>query len=70
MDPQESRNLISAVGGDIAFARILGMDGSGGIAQRVNNWKRRGIPVAVCLEHYETINRLKAEAATPQRREA
>jgi hypothetical protein len=70
MDPTDTKNLIDAAGGDIAFARILGLEVRDGLAQRINNWKRRGMPAAVCLAHYDTINRLKAEALAPKRRRA
>lgn len=70
MTPTESRNLIASVGGDAAFARLLGLDEREGVTQRVNNWKRRGIPAAVVLAHYETFQRLMAEAkkASPPRK--
>lgn len=59
MTPDETVDLISAAGGDLEFARLLGIDQEPGVAQRVNNWKRRGIPSAVVLSHYETIQELK-----------
>jgi hypothetical protein len=60
MNPEETKDLIDAVGGDAAFARFLGID-EGGFAQRVNNWKRRGIPSAVVLEHYQKIQKLRQQ---------
>lgn len=59
MEPTETASLIAAAGGDAAFARLLGIDQQPGIAQRVNNWKRRGIPSAVLVSHYDTIRELR-----------
>lgn len=63
MTPSESSLLIEAAGGDSEFGRLLGIDGEDGWQQRVNNWKRRGIPAAVQLEHYDTIERLRQTTA-------
>lgn len=63
MTPDETIKLISFVGGDSEFARLLGIDKGAGYKQRVNNWKRRGIPAEVVLEHYETIKKIRAKAA-------
>lgn len=62
MDPKETSLIITAAGGDSAFARLLGLDQKPGYQQRVNNWKRRGIPPAIVLEHLEQIARLKKSA--------
>ena len=59
MDPTEAIRLITAAGGDMAFARLLGIEEGEGVAQRVNNWKRRGIPAAVVVEHYDALQRLR-----------
>lgn len=42
------RDLIRALGGQTAVARMLGLTLPGG-AQRVNHWLTRGIPAAVKL---------------------
>jgi hypothetical protein len=63
MDPAQTTRLIDAAGGDTAFGRLLGIDESPGFQQRVNNWKRRGIPAAVVLEHYEAIKRLEQQVS-------
>ena len=70
MDPSEARILIDSIGGDLAFARFLGLDEREGVAQRVNNWKRRGIPSSVVLAHYAAFKRLRAgmERAPSKRR--
>lgn len=59
MDKIETRELIEAAGGDRAFARLLGLDTAPGYQQRINNWKRRGMPAAVVLDHLETIQALR-----------
>jgi hypothetical protein len=64
MTADETSDLITAAGGDAAFARLLGIEEEEGVAQRVNNWKRRGIPSAVELEHYDTIQSLKRQLAS------
>ena len=58
MTPFDTSVLIAKAGGDVAFGRLLGIDKGDGWVQRVNNWKRRGIPSAVELEHHETIQQL------------
>lgn len=65
MTPDEAKTIISAAGGDTNFARLLGIDTEAGFAQRVNNWKRRGIPSDVVLAHLDVIRRLQA---TPRKR--
>lgn len=59
MSPNETSELIDKAGGSTAFGRLLGIDTVDGWQQRVNNWKRRGLPSAVELEHYDTIQRLR-----------
>ena len=63
MNTHESRKIIEAAGGDRAFARLLGLELRPGIQQRINNWKRRGIPAAVLLRHFDAIDRLRRPAA-------
>ena len=64
MDPQSTKAIIEEAGGDAAFARLLGIDKKPGFQQRVNNWKRRGIPGSVAYEHYSVIQRLALQAAS------
>ena len=59
MSPEESRLLIESAGGDVAFARRIGLPEQKNCQQRVNNWRRRGIPASVVLEHFEQIKALK-----------
>lgn len=59
MDKTETREIIKAAGGDRAFARLLGLDAAPGYQQRINNWKRRGMPAAVVLDHLDTIRSLR-----------
>lgn len=61
MNPNESTELIDKAGGPSAFGKLLGIDEGEGWLQRVSNWKRRGIPSDVVLDHYDTIQRLRAE---------
>lgn len=61
MNKEQTQIVINAAGGDSAFARLLGIDSHPGFQQRVNNWKRRGMPSDVVLEHYETISRLMSQ---------
>lgn len=67
MDKDETVALIDFAGGDSEFARLLGIDGDDGHQQRVNNWKRRGMPAAVVLEHFEVIRDLQAKVARQQK---
>lgn len=59
MTPTQTANLISKAGGDSAFGRLLGLDKTKGWQQRVNNWKRRGLPASVMLENYDVIRSLR-----------
>lgn len=59
MDPKETVALIRAAGGNTPFAALLGLTHQPGFRQRVNNWKTRGIPARVILEHLDTIERLR-----------
>lgn len=59
MTKAETKRLIRAAGGDTAFAKLLGIELQEGVAQRINNWKRRGMPSAFELEHYHAIQELK-----------
>jgi hypothetical protein len=61
MDANETAQIINAAGGDVAFAKLIGIDGEPGHQQRVNNWKRRGMPAQVVLDHYPVIQRLRSE---------
>lgn len=45
-------DLIDSFGGPTQLAKRLGMTKSGSV-QRVQNWKKRGIPLAVKVEHSE-----------------
>ena len=63
MNANETSKIIKAAGGDSAFARLIGIDKTPGFQQRVNNWKRRGMPPAVVLEHLRKIERLRRAVA-------
>lgn len=51
--------LIEQLGGPAALAKRLGYDKTNGGVQRVQNWKKRGIPSAVKLEHPDVFLRVK-----------
>ena len=60
MDSIKSTQIIAMAGGVSAFALLIGLDTSQkGIQQRVQNWKSRGIPPRVVLEHLSVIRRLE-----------
>lgn len=66
MDPRQSARIIVAAGGDAAFAKLIGLDPTKqGSAQRVNNWKRRGIPASVVLANLRVIRQLERKADSP-----
>ena len=48
--------LIESLGGPTAVARLLALTDEGAV-QRVSNWKRRGIPAKVRLEHRAVFER-------------
>jgi hypothetical protein len=47
---EADRALIARLGGSTKVAEMLGYPAKGG-AQRVSNWKARGIPPGVKLDH-------------------
>lgn len=67
MTPAETTKLIDKAGGNTAFAALLGIDQEPGYQQRLTNWKRRGMPPAVILEHHEKILKLQTKLAKSNR---
>ncbi len=61
MTPEKTVQLIEAAGGDLAFADLLGLEVRPGLQQRINNWKHRGLPKAIMVEHYDLIRSLQAD---------
>lgn len=59
MDKDEAVALIEAAGGNKAFAELLGLASDPGYMQRVSNWRDRGIPARVILEHQIVIEALR-----------
>ena len=57
--------LIARVGGPTRLAVLLGIDGEKGAVQRVSNWRTRGIPPRVRLEHARVFAQIDAEGAPP-----
>lgn len=47
---EDAKQLIERLGGPAKVAEMLGFKKSGGV-QRVQNWKERGIPASVILDH-------------------
>lgn len=61
------QHLIDKLGGPTRVAELLDMAGEPGVVQRISNWKRRGIPAKVLLEHGDVLRQAEAAAdATPQ----
>jgi hypothetical protein len=59
MNAKDAAKLIEAAGGDTAFGRLLGWDDQPRMVQRINNWKRRGMPARVELDHQLVIYQLQ-----------
>lgn len=63
----EDSKLIDALGGPAKVAELLGYSKLDGGVQRVHNWRTRGIPSKVRLEHanvFAAASRQQATAAT------
>lgn len=58
IDPSDDWELIQAMGGPAAVARMLGFKLPRGI-QRVQNWKTRGIPARILVDHAKVFKRRK-----------
>lgn len=52
-------DLIEQLGGPAALAKRLGYDKANGGVQRVQNWKKRGIPPGVKLKHPDVFLKAK-----------
>lgn len=61
MRSMSDSELIEQLGGPSRLAERLGYEKSGGV-QRVQNWKVRGIPARVKLEHPDLFLSLRAPA--------
>jgi hypothetical protein len=53
MSEHPDKAVIDALGGPAEVARLLSLDTKKGGVQRVHNWRTRGIPPAVRLDHPE-----------------
>jgi hypothetical protein len=62
MDKNETCRLIDAAGGDKPFAERLGLTDRRGYQQRVNNWRRRGMPASVVLDHLDVIREIQRQS--------
>ncbi len=56
----DDKQLIATLGGATRLAELLGFDKKTGGAQRVHNWKKRGIPSFIKLQRPDLF-------ATPKR---
>lgn len=54
-DSIPDKELIRALGGPAAVARLIGLNPSKGGTQRVQNWTYRGIPAAIRLQHLDVF---------------
>jgi len=70
MDAQQVSRLIAAAGSHKAFAEALRLPPTRGVQQRVNNWKRRGIPAHVQLRYAKELGELAEKAARDERAES
>jgi hypothetical protein len=59
MKAAQAIELIDKAGGTAAFGLLLGLDNTAGWRQRVHNWRTRGIPYKVLIEHASTINEIR-----------
>lgn len=53
VDIEADRQTIDRLGGPAKLAELLGYDKTAGGVQRIQNWKKRGIPSDVKLAHPE-----------------
>lgn len=66
---EEIPRLIDAAGGSRAFVKLLGLDENmKSLRQLIYSWKNRGLPELLMYKHYDTIQRLRKEAARRERR--
>ncbi len=63
--PLKHSEIIDALGGPAQISRDLGFNPDSGV-QRVHNWRIRGIPPKVLLDHKEYFDRAKASSNSPE----
>jgi len=61
---QQAIQLIDAHGGDTALAKKLGFQTPSG-SRRVHNWRDRGIPPRIQLDHPELFRPIPSSSADP-----
>lgn len=54
--------LIDKLGGPAALARALGLTPERSRVQRVHNWRKRGIPAQIWLDHADTLAEMQRQA--------
>jgi hypothetical protein len=64
-DLHPDSKIIDDLGGPSKLAELLGYDKTSGGVQRIQNWKKRGIPSSVKIEHpdlfmTDLIDRIKS----------
>ena len=58
-----ANRLITFAGGPKGFAKAIGLDYYvRGQPQRIHNWRHRGIPSTIVVEHYKQLHRLRRQA--------
>lgn len=62
--PAFARQLIDAAGGNKKFAAVLGIANETWSMQRICNWKRRGIPLAMHWKYRAEISSLMSNVRT------
>jgi hypothetical protein len=51
----QSQHIIDRLGGPTKVAELLGWSDKPGQVQRIQNWKTRGIPARVLLDHQDVF---------------
>lgn len=65
---QQAIKLIDAHGGDTALAKKLGLPTPAG-SRRVHNWRARGIPPRIQIDHPELFRAIPSPSADPVKTE-
>jgi hypothetical protein len=52
---EQAKDIIDRLGGPTKVARLLGILTKPGAVQRVSNWRTRGIPARVLLDHADVL---------------
>lgn len=63
---QLSKEIIDRAGGPTALASLLGLSGQASVT-RICNWRNRGIPSKVWLDHAVYFNRMRKRIESEQK---